>query len=107
LVQDDRKLDSWHLTGQVPSPCGAACYHPINYGNQLMTWILLILSVSSVLIGNYFSFCKKKKKEKKKKEKERKKKRKRKRKRGQKELKQKPHAITVTWSYLSSMTKSF
>jgi hypothetical protein len=28
-------------------------------------------------------------------------------KRGKKELKQKPHAIIVTWSYLSSMIKSF
>jgi hypothetical protein len=76
LVQDDRKLDSWHLTGQVPSPCGAACYHPINYGNQLMTWILLILSVSSVLIGNSFFIFAKRKREKK-----------NKKKRGQKDLK--------------------
>jgi hypothetical protein len=30
-----------------------------------------------------------------------------KRKEGIKELKQKPHAIIVTWSYLSSMTKFF
>jgi hypothetical protein len=85
LVQDDRKLDSWHLTGQVPSPCGAACYHPINYGNQLMTWILLILSVSSVLIGNsFFIFAKRKKRKEKKKKKRKEKKRKIKRKEGKK-----------------------
>jgi ribosomal protein S2 len=42
--------------------------------------------------------------QKKKKEKEKKKK---KRKEGIKELRQKPHAIIVTWSYLSSMTKFF
>jgi hypothetical protein len=46
----------------------------------------------------------KKKKKKKRKEKEKEKKKK---KRGQKELKQKPHAIIATWSYLSSMTKFF
>jgi hypothetical protein len=45
-----------------------------------MTWILLILSVSSVLIGNpFFIFTKEKEK--------RKEKRKRKKKRGQKDLK--------------------
>jgi hypothetical protein len=62
-----------------------------------------------------FSFCKKKRekkrKERKRKEKEKKNKRIRKKKenkRGQKtEWKQKPLAIIVTWSYLSSMTKSF
>jgi hypothetical protein len=44
---------------------GEVCYHPINYGNQLMTWILLILSVSSVLIGNsFFIFTRNKKKKK-------------------------------------------
>jgi cytochrome c-type biogenesis protein CcmH/NrfF len=42
------------------------CYHPIKYGNQLMTWIFWMLSVSSVLIGNpFFIFAKKKRKEKK------------------------------------------
>jgi hypothetical protein len=46
-----------------------------------MTWILLILSVSRVFIGNLFSFCKEKKKEK---EKERKEKRKKKIKEGKK-----------------------
>jgi hypothetical protein len=56
-----------------------------------MTWILCILSVSSVLLEIDFSFSK----------------RKRKRKEGIKELKQKPHAIILTWSYLSSMTKLF
>jgi beta-lactamase regulating signal transducer with metallopeptidase domain len=50
-----------------------------------MTWILWILSVSSVLLAIDFSFCKKKKKKKKEKEKEKKKKKKR----GKKELKQK------------------
>jgi hypothetical protein len=40
------------------------------------------------------------------KEKEKKKKRKRKEKRA-KRVETKPHAITVTWSYLSSMIKSF
>jgi hypothetical protein len=50
------------------------CYHPIKYGNQLMTWILLILSVSSVLIGNpFFIFAKRKKKKKKEKKKKKKK----------------------------------
>jgi hypothetical protein len=50
---------------------GGSCYHPIKYGNQFMTWILLILSVSSFLIGNSFIIFakgkKKKRKEKKKK----------------------------------------
>jgi ribosomal protein S2 len=55
------------------------------------------------LLAIDFSFYKKKKKEKKKK----KKKKRKKRKEGIKELKQKPHAIIVTWSYLSSMTKFF
>jgi hypothetical protein len=50
---------------------------------------------------------KKKKKKKKEKEKKRKRKRKEKEKMGIKELKQKPHAIILTWSYLSSMTKLF
>jgi hypothetical protein len=40
-------------------------------------------------------------------QKEKEKEKEKKKKRGQKELKQKPHAITVTWSYLSSMIKSF
>jgi ribosomal protein S2 len=57
-----------------------------------------------LLLAIDFSFYKKKKKEK---EKKKKKKKKRKRKEGIKELKQKPHAIIVTWSYLSSMTKFF
>jgi hypothetical protein len=48
------------------------------------------------LLAIDFHFTKKKKK---KKEKEKK--------RGQKELEQKPHAIIVTWSYLSSMTKFY
>jgi ribosomal protein S2 len=47
------------------------------------------------------------KEKKKRKEKRKKKKKKKKRKEGIKELKQKPHAIIVTWSYLSSMTKFF
>jgi hypothetical protein len=71
-----------------------------------MTWILLILSVSSVLIGNLF-FILQKEKKKKRKEKKRKEKKKKKRKEGIKEWKQKPHAIIATWSYLSSMTKFF
>ena len=51
-----------------------------------MTWILLILSVSSVLIGNlFFHFCKKKKR--KEREKKEKRKKEKKKKRGQKELK--------------------
>jgi len=66
-----------------------------------MTWILLILSISSVLIGNVFFILKKEKKEK------RKRKKKEKRKEGIKEWKQKPHAIIETWSYLLSMTKFF
>jgi hypothetical protein len=70
------KLNSWHLTGQVPSPCGATCYHPINYGNQLMTWIL---AVSGDLVDKRYCIlqiiCERKKKEK---EKERKRKRKKK-----------------------------
>jgi hypothetical protein len=41
------------------------------------------------------------------KRKRKKKKKKKKKKRGQKELKQRPHAIIATWSYLSSMTKFF
>jgi ribosomal protein S2 len=48
-----------------------------------------------------------KKKKKKKKKKKRKRKKKGKRKEGIKELKEKPHAITVTWPYLSSMAKFF
>jgi hypothetical protein len=65
-------------------PPSINCYHPIKYGNQLMTWILLILSVSSVLIGNpFFIFAKRKKKKRKRKEKEKEKKKKR----GQKDLK--------------------
>jgi hypothetical protein len=70
--------------GQKGTLCGP-CYHPINYGNQLMTWILLILSVSSVLIGNLFFILQKEKR--KRKEKEKKKKKKKEKKRGQKELK--------------------
>jgi hypothetical protein len=46
------------------------CYHPIKYGNQLVTWILLILSVSSVLIGNPFFIFAKRKRENKRKRKE-------------------------------------
>jgi hypothetical protein len=50
-----------------------------------MTWILLILSVSSVLIGNsFFIFAIRKEKEK---EKEKRKEKKNKKKRGQKDLK--------------------
>jgi ribosomal protein S2 len=49
---------------------------------------------------------KKKKKKEKKKEKE-KEKREKKEKEGIKELKEKPHAIIVTWPYLSSMAKFF
>ena len=64
-----------------------------------MTWILLILSVSSVLIGNIFFILQK--------EKEKKKKKKKKREKRAKRVETKPHAITVTWSHLSSMTKSF
>jgi ribosomal protein S2 len=56
-----------------------------------------------LLATDHFHFTKRKKK----KEKEKKRKKKRKRKEGIKELKQKPHAIIVTWSYLSSMTKFF
>jgi ribosomal protein S2 len=41
------------------------------------------------------------------KRKEKKKEKEKKRKEGIKEFKQKPHAIIVTWSYLSSMTKLF
>jgi hypothetical protein len=68
-----------------------------------MTWILLILSVSSVLIGNLF-FILQKEKERKRKRKEKE----RKRKRGHKRIEiKRPHAIIVTWSYLSSMTKFF
>jgi hypothetical protein len=43
------------LSGSMPplmEDPALLCYHPINYGNQLMTWILWILSVSSVFIGN-------------------------------------------------------
>jgi sortase (surface protein transpeptidase) len=60
-----------------------------------MTWILLILSVSSVLIGNpFFIFAKKKKKKKKEKKKKRKrKKRKKKRKRKEKEKRAKRFEI--------------
>jgi ribosomal protein S2 len=47
-----------------------------------------------------------KRKRKKKKRKEKRKKKK-KRKEGIKELKQKPHAIIVTWPYLSNMSKFF
>jgi ribosomal protein S2 len=54
---------------------------------------------------------KRKKKEKKRKKKKRKgkkkKKKEKKEKEGIKELKQKPHAIIVTWPYLSSMAKFF
>jgi hypothetical protein len=50
-------------------------------------------------IDFHFAKAKRKKRKRKKKEKEKK--------RGQKELKQKPHAIIATWSYLSSMTKFF
>jgi ribosomal protein S2 len=51
---------------------------------------------------------KEKRKRKREKKKEKKKgKRKKKRKEGIKELKQKPHAIIVTWPYLSSMAKFF
>jgi cytochrome c-type biogenesis protein CcmH/NrfF len=61
--------------------CFSYCYHPIKYGNQLMTWIFWMLSVSSVLIGNpFFIFAKKKRKEKEKKKRKKKK-------RGQKDLK--------------------
>jgi hypothetical protein len=49
-----------------------------------MTWIFLILSVSSVLIGNPFFIFAKRKREKKRKEKE---KEKEKREKGQKDLK--------------------
>jgi len=45
------KLDSWHLTGQAPSPRGATCYHPIIYGNHLMTWIL---SASGDLVHKWY-----------------------------------------------------
>jgi ribosomal protein S2 len=58
------------------------------------------------LLAIDFSFYKKRKRKKKEKRKEKRKKKK-KRKEGIKELKQKPHAIIVTWSYLSSMTKFF
>jgi ribosomal protein S2 len=50
---------------------------------------------------------KKKKKKKRKKQKDKKKRKERKRKEGIKELKEKPHAIIVTWPYLSSMAKFF
>jgi ribosomal protein S2 len=49
----------------------------------------------------------KRKRKEKEKEKEKKKRKERKRKEGIKELKEKPHAITVTWPYLSSMAKFF
>jgi hypothetical protein len=50
---------------------------------------------------------KKEKEKRKKKRKEKRKKKKRKRKEGIKECEQKPHAIIITWSYLSRMTKFF
>jgi hypothetical protein len=60
LFDQDVEIDSLMghlLSGMVCSDedvplIGWDCYHPINYGNQLMTWILWILSVSSVLTGN-------------------------------------------------------
>ena len=68
-----------------------------------------------ILLTNDISFlqiiCKEKKKEKEKGKRKRKRKKKKekekKRKEGIKEWKQKPHAIIVTWSYLSIMTKFF
>jgi ribosomal protein S2 len=55
------------------------------------------------LIKLNWQIFQKKKKRKRKKKKEKK----RKRKEGIKELKEKPHAIIVTWPYLSSMAKFF
>ena len=89
------KLDSWHLTVQAPSPCGATCYHPIIYGNHLMTWILF---ASGDLVHKWYGIlqinCDKENKKKKGQE-------------GRKELKQRPQAIMTTWSYRLSMAKFF
>jgi uncharacterized protein YlxW (UPF0749 family) len=65
------------------------CYHPINYGNQLMTWISWILSVSSVLLAIDFSFHKKKKEKEERKEKEKRKKEKKKKKKEKEKEKEK------------------
>ena len=75
------------LNRESTIPRWSRCYHPINYGNQLMTWILWILSVFSAFIGIWFFILQiiwkkeKKKKKKKKRKIKRKKKRKEKEKR--------------------------
>jgi hypothetical protein len=82
-----------NLEGRVLSP------HKLwesTYDLDIMDYLCLVF-----LLAIYFHFAKEKEKRK------RKKKKRKEKKRGQKELKQKPHAITVTWSYLSSMIKSF